>query len=205
MKVATIILHKLLTEEQRIAAVTKGEPLEVTVVNDYADTGRGHQVTFDMVSDHLQKGDERSANSLIDVHNIATYHSTKNKIQVKIVNENNLFTLSALQPTSPYADLAHVDNHNIRVRFDTVSGIQNTSKFDQSIYKLGIKDEISTEIKNDLKKKGVTIIGDKWNSFSVDGECYLYFQAVSNTTRFLGNNKEGFLILKQMVDKKSKI
>jgi len=195
MKVGTIILHKNLSEEDKIAAIESGEPLLVTVINDYSETGKGQSVTFDMVRDHMLKGDTRSVASLIDVNNLASYYVSKNKIQIKIIKKDAFFSLSALQSPGPYDDSVSVENHKIKISIETLnSDVETDNKFDTSVFDIGINDPIAEDIKTSLLGKGVTITGVKWNSFSITGKCRLYFLAENRNTSFLGNNTTGFKI-----------
>ncbi len=197
MNVGTIILHKNLSEEDKIAAIESGQPLLITVIDDYSETGKGQSVTFDMVHDHMLKGDMRSVASLTDTNNLASYYVSKNKIQVKIVKKDALFSLSALQSPGPYDDSVAVENHKIKISVETLnSDIETDNKYDTTIFGISINDAIAENIKTSLLEKGVTITGVKWNSFSITGKCRLYFLAENPNTSFLGNDTTGFKIVK---------
>ncbi|WP_298426881.1 hypothetical protein [uncultured Kordia sp.] len=195
MKIATIIVHKNLSKEDRVHAINAGIPLEIDVIDDYS-TFRNKSVSFDMVSDYLQKDDTKSVEALIAVNNIASYELNKDSILVKILQKNGQFTLKALQVPNPYDESIEVDNHTIVVVFKTLNtNISNPNKLDETRYEVDIASEIDEAIIGALAIKGITLSGVNWKDFNVIGNCIVSFEAIDDATSFYGNNQDGFLIV----------
>ena len=132
MKIATIILHKNLTKEDREKAIAENIPLQVTVIDDYAAFG-GKTTEFDMVSDYLQKNDIKSVDALIAVNNIASYELNKDSVSIKILQDNGQFTLNTLQVHNPYDHAIELASHTIAINFKTVNtDITNPNKLDET-------------------------------------------------------------------------
>lgn len=194
IKVATIMLHKNLTEEERQAAINQNKGLIVTVIDDYSAFG-GKTISFDMNADYLQQNDTKSVEALIAVNNIASYELNKNNVLVKIVQENGQFMLKALQVPNPYDKAIEVDNHTISVVFKTVNtDITNPNKFDLTSYEVAIASTIHENIVAALATKGITLSGTNWKNVTVQGNCIVTIEAIDNNTSFYGNNPDGFLI-----------
>lgn len=195
IKVATIMLHKNLTKEERQAAIAQNKGLIVTVIDDYAAFG-GKTTEFDMVADYLQQNDTKSVEALIAVNNIASYELNKNSISVKVLRQENNFTLQAVQLPNPYDDAIDVEDHTIMVVFKTVNtDITNPNKFDTTSYQVALAATIDETIIDELETKGITLSGTSWKDFTIQGNCILSFEAVDDATSFYGNNQDGFLIV----------
>ncbi len=194
MKIATIIVHKNLSNEDRIKAIENGVPLEVIVVDDYSHT-RNKMVEFDMVTDYLQKQDIKSVDALIAVNNIAAYELNKDSTLVKIIRENNSFTLKALQIPNPYDASTEIENHTVIFSFKTLNtDITNPLKFDILNIETAIDADINEAVMTKLAEKDITITGTTWKAFALQGNCILNIEALNEATSFYGNDKNGFLI-----------
>lgn len=194
MKIATIIVHKNISHEDRMKAIESGIPLEVIVVDDYSNT-RNKIVEFDMVNDYLEKGDMKSVDALVAVNNIATYELNKDSTLVKILREGNNFTLKALQIPNPYDKSTEIENHQVAFVFKTLnSDITNPLKFDELRIQTAIDAEITPKTIEQLFEKGIALSGDTWKAFTVNGSCIVNIDALDENTSFYGNDKNGFLI-----------
>jgi len=194
IKVATIMLHKNLTKEERQEAIAQNKGLIVNVIDDYSAFG-GKTTEFDMVADYLQQNDTTSVEALIAVNNIASYELNKDSVSVKVVHQENNFTLQAVQLPNPYDEAIDIADHTIIVVFKTVNTeITNPNKFDLTSYQVALAATIDNTIVDELTSKGIIINGTHWNNFSVQGNCIVSFEAVDDATSFYGNKQDGFLI-----------
>lgn len=194
MKIATIILHKNLSNEERIKATEEGEPLHVTVIDDYSNA-RDKIVEFDMISDYLLNEDMQSVEALIAVNNIATYELNKDSTLVKIIHNDGNFSLEAMQIPNPYDEASAIENHHIKLRFKTINtDLTNPSKYDEFVIEINISDDISASQITQLSERGIILNGTSWNTFSVHGSCILHIESLSPQTSFFGNANQGFLI-----------
>ena len=195
IKVATIMLHKNLTKEERQAAIDQNKGLVITVIDDYSAFG-GRTTEFDMVADYMQQNDMQSVEALVAVNNIASYELNKDSVSVKVLHTEGNFILQAVQVPNPYDAVIEVDDHTITVLFKTVNtDITNANKFDLTSYEVALASEIDNTIISDLAKKGITLSGDNWKNFTVQGNCIVSFEAIDEATGFYGNNQDGFLIV----------
>jgi len=194
MKIATIILHKNLSNEQRVKATQEGEPLHVTVIDDYSNA-RDKIVEFDMIADYLLEEDMQSVEALIAVNNIAAYELNKDSTLVKIVYENGNFSLNAMQIPNPYDEASEVENHQVRLVFKVLNtDLATPTKFDELSLDINISETINEGEIALLAKQGITLTGTTWNTFSVSGSCILHIASLSSQTSFYGNKNDGFLI-----------
>ncbi len=195
IKVATIMLHKNLTKEEREAAIAQNKGLVIAVIDDYSAFG-GRTTEFDMVADFMQQNDMQSVAALVAVNNIASYELNKESVSVKVLYAEGNFTLQAVQVPNPYDAVIEVDDHTITMLFKTVNtDITNPNKFDVTSYQVALASEIDNNIVNDLATKGITLSGTNWKNFTAQGNCIVSFEAIDDATSFYGNNQDGFLIV----------
>ncbi|WP_420571857.1 hypothetical protein [Kordia sp.] len=195
IKVATIMLHKNLTKEERQAAIDQNKGLVVTVIDDYSAFS-GKTTEFDMVADYLQQNDIKSVEALVTVNNIASYELNKDNVSVKVLHQENNFALQAVQVPNPYDDAIEVADHTLIVVFKTVNtDITNPNKFDTTSFQISLAADIASTITNELATKGIMLTGTNWKDFTVTGNCIVSFETIDDTTSFYGNNPDGFLIV----------
>lgn len=186
MTIAELTILENITNTELLNMLSSGnEPLNIT----FKDI-QGKQTTLDITP--LFRNQDPWSDILKKTFDFANYQLNKDDIMFLIFKEDNNFTLKSNKIISPDTT-EEVLNHQVLLKVSVNTGEIVGKIIDTKEYLIDIANPIPQEVKDKLQSLGLELIGDNWNTFTINGKAKIEFQRVADSTVFAGNKVEGFI------------
>lgn len=188
MKIADLMILKNISSSdlQKILQDPEGK-----IIVGFSDI-HGKQIELDIAP--LFRDKDHMSEVLKQTFDFADYYLHRQDIMFMITAEGNEFSLNASRLTGINNSSEEVLSHSVRVHVTTSTGNPTGELTQTRDFIINIANEIQMEVKDSLMELGVTITGDTWSGFKLQGKALIEFTKFYDNTVFVGNRIEGFII-----------
>ena len=176
--ISTADLEAILNDPNREILVGFSDSSDKTVELDVAPLFR----TQDPWSETLRK-----------TFDFADYHLNKDDIMFIVLPNGNQFELKASRLIDENDNTEAVNTHEVVLLVTTNTGNIRGKVLDQKEFVIDIAEDIPQTVKDEFSTVGLTLTGEKWNLFTIEGKAQIQFKKISEDTVLVGNNENGFL------------
>lgn len=187
-KIGDIMLFGSLSEQEFDAMLLDTSIKVYAGISD--NLGRQTQVN---IAEDLRSENEIGV-AFKKIYYFCNYHLNKDKVIITVKNTENSFELKASRLIDILNNSELVNTHKVSLIITTSTGNPVGELTKTQEFLIDIADSIPQTIIDQLVTFGVTLTGENWSEFSLEGNAHIMFKKVSEETLLVGNKLDGFLI-----------